>query len=115
MYAVSGLTEKDPSEIVHPIHKATPYSYEVDSDWLGRFAARQAVEGLVVRAQIHTHAGKAFHSSTDDGWPMAATPEFVSIVVPRFGASTIPTDGLYVCVLQPNGDWNEIGPAEIIS
>src|SRR5436309_1989201 len=72
------------TDLVHPVHTAGSGGFEVDSGWLGTFAARQAAERIIVRAQFHTHPGVAYHSTTDDTWPMVGTPGFISIVVPRF-------------------------------
>jgi hypothetical protein len=36
-------------------------------------------------AQLHTHPGAAFHSGTDDEFPIVRTPGFLSIVLPEFG------------------------------
>jgi hypothetical protein len=41
--------------------------------------------GLIVLAQVHSHPGSAFHSSTDNCNPFVFSEGFFSIVVPCFG------------------------------
>ena len=100
-------------EVVHPVHSAGGGGYEVDQDWLARFAVRQTVEPLVIRAQMHTHPGHAFHSCIDDEWPMAGTADFISIVVPRFGQGIIEPDEIYACRLTSDGDWEALEPTSL--
>jgi hypothetical protein len=100
-------------EIVHPVHWAAGGGYEVDQDWLARFAVRQTVEPLVIRAQVHTHPGDAFHSCIDDEWPMVGIADFISIVVPRFGQGIIEPDEIYACRLTSEGEWEELEPTSL--
>src|SRR5438309_1630872 len=102
-------------DLVHPLHTAGPGGYEIDSNWLGKFAARQATEGLIVRAQMHTHPGAAFHSSIDDRWPIVGTPGFISIVVPRFGREPIAIEDWYVCELQGDGRWKALNAQAVLA
>src|SRR5437879_4913507 len=90
-------------DLVHPKHSSGPGGYEVDADWLGRFAAHQTDQKIVVRAQLHTHPAVAFHSATDDAWPMIGTPGFISVVVPRLGKEPLAIDQLYSCQLSNEG------------
>jgi len=97
-------------DVVHPEHRAHGGGYEVDQGWLGRFAVRQTQEPLVIRAQVHTHPGDAYHSSIDDEWPMVGTVDFISIVVPRFGRGIIAPEEIYACRLTHDGDWEPLEP-----
>ncbi len=45
-------------------------------------------KGLVIIAQVHSHAGDAFHSKTDDAWTFDTSEGFISIVVPEYGKIT---------------------------
>ncbi len=100
-------------DVVHPVHRAAGGGYEVDQGWLARFAVRQTTEPLVIRAQIHTHPGQAFHSSIDDEWPMVGTANFISIVVPRFAQGTIEPDEIHACRLSSDGDWESLEPTSL--
>jgi hypothetical protein len=100
-------------DVVHPVHSAGRGGYEVDQDWLGRFAVRQIEEPQSIRAQIHTHPGEAFHSSIDDEWPIGGTAGFISIVVPRFGRGTFEPHEIYACRLTSDGAWEPVDPASL--
>jgi hypothetical protein len=44
-------------------------------------------EGLTLAAQIHSHPQEAYHSETDDAYPMMTLRGGLSGVVPSFGAA----------------------------
>lgn len=102
-------------DLVHPDHASGPGGYTVDPGWLGRFVAHQAEARVAVRAQIHTHPGRAFHSATDDDWPMVGTAGFVSIVVPNFAITPPTIADLYACRLEADGSWHELNPGDLFS
>jgi hypothetical protein len=111
------LVENDtsqPLEVVHPPHISSGGGYEVESGWLGQFAVRQTMKPLHVRAQIHTHPGHAYHSETDDRYPMVGTVGFVSIVVPWFAERNVRPSDLYVCELAVDGTWHELNPSSVL-
>ena len=58
---------------------------------------------MSVRVQVHTHAGEAFHSATDDKWPVVATPGFISLVIPNFAMGPIGFDGTFLAELRVEG------------
>lgn len=73
-------------EVVHPQHTANRYHYEVDQEWLHALWVRLARDRRSIRAQVHTHAGEAFHSHSDDEGPVIHVPGFLSLVLPDFGS-----------------------------
>lgn len=79
------------TEVVHPIHRASRGGFHVDDAWLTAFWHRLAERKEGVWAQVHTHPADAFHSATDDAWPMVHLPGFFSLVIPDFaiGATTL--------------------------
>ena len=97
--------------VVHPAHTSTPFFYEVDSAWLTRLAVELYAQRRTVRLQVHTHAGRAFHSRTDDENPLITTPAFLSLVVPRFAREPVAHDELYLAELQSDGRWKEVALA----
>ncbi len=99
--------------VLHPEHGASSSGFELDQRWLGAFAVRQTHEQVHVQAQVHTHPGSAFHSATDDMWPMVGTVGFLSIVVPRFGNGRIQTDEIYACRLDIGG-WQDVDFAALL-
>jgi hypothetical protein len=63
----------------HPIHERSPFGYIVDKRWLTDLWKQLAKSRRSVKVQVHTHPGAAFHSSTDDDWPIVSQSGFLSI------------------------------------
>jgi hypothetical protein len=92
-------------QVLHPRHRATFGSYELDSDWITDCWIDLAQNHRALRAQVHTHPHEAFHSHTDNRYPVVGIAGFVSIVIPHFA-----TDGLAgarTYELQADGSWIE--------
>lgn len=72
--------------------------------WLYENAERLAV-------QIHSHPTQAFHSDTDDAFPMVTTLGGLSLVVPDFCRYGVrgPDTALYRLV---PGGWQEVSPTD---
>src|SRR5437870_2796682 len=64
------------SEVVHPSHRSDRAGFDLDPDWLNVFWTTLGDRGLGIRVQVHTHPKAAFHSSTDDAWPIVHTDGF---------------------------------------
>jgi hypothetical protein len=94
--------------VVHPVHGATPSHYAPTRSWLDQFWPRLVRERRTVRAQVHTHGGRAFHSSTDDLYPLVHTPGFLSLVVPLFAKDGIAVDDLYLAEIDQIGRWRAV-------
>jgi hypothetical protein len=100
--------------VVHPRHRAWTDGVEVNGQWITEFWNHLAREGLGVRVQVHTHRRGAFHSPTDDGWPIVNSPGFLSLVLPRFALGAIGFDGAYLAELGVNGEWASVAVHERI-
>lgn len=96
----------------HPIHQRSPFGYEVDDNWLTGFWRHLAVSRRSVKAQVHTHPGQAFHSRTDDDWPIVSQPGFISIVLPDFAAGKPSLERAWVGCLRADGKWQRLGSAD---
>jgi hypothetical protein len=94
--------------VEHPLHRRSPCGYELDGDWLTGFWVRLARESRSVKAQVHTHPGEAFHSLTDDRWPIVSQPGFVSIVIPDFASGSISFERAWIAQLDEKGVWRRI-------
>ena len=72
--------------------------------WLYENAERLAI-------QVHSHPTEAFHSDTDDAYPMVTTLGGLSLVVPDFARYGVrgPDTALYR--LSSTG-WNEVEPSD---
>src|SRR5438445_6068139 len=89
----------------HPKHTRSPGGYQIDDDWLTAYWFRLAREHQSIRAQLHTHPGEAFHSRTDDCWPVIAQPGFVSIVIPDFATGPESFSSAWVVSMDSRGAW----------
>lgn len=98
--------------LIHPLHRACGDGFELDGAWLTTFWQQLVAEGHGVRVQVHTHPGRAFHSPTDDAWPIVHTPGFLSLVIPRFARGTPGFAGTYLAELGSDGQWREVSPAD---
>lgn len=63
-----------------------------------------------MKAQVHTHPGDAYHSATDDRWPIVSQAGFLSIVVPFFAAGLATFDAAWIGRLEKDG-WAELKSA----
>lgn len=100
--------------IRHSKHLSDEHGLEVDSGWLTSLWIELARTGQSVRVQVHTHGGKAFHSKTDDDFPIVGTPGFVSIVIPYFAQVHPGVERVYVTEIAPQGGWVELQPSKAI-
>lgn len=86
--------------------------YSVDADELYRINMYLYENGLSLIAQIHSHPRKAFHSDTDDVFPIVTTGGAVSIVVPDFANQDISIESWAVFRITEKGGWHELIEAE---
>jgi len=93
------------SAVVHPRHAASALGFQLNDAWLTTFWGRLANDGLGVRVQVHTHPGAAYHSATDDAFPLIHTPGFLSLVIPRFAQGPIGFGDAFLAEIQPDGSW----------
>jgi hypothetical protein len=61
--------------------------------------------------QVHTHGRRAFHSATDDAFPIVQTPGFLSLVLPWFAMGPVGLDDAFLVTLEHGGRWRELEPA----
>jgi len=96
------------SRAVHPEHEAHAGGFVLDDRWLNDFWFRLAQENLGVRIQVHTHPAEAFHSPTDDAFPMIHTVGFLSLVIPNFALGPIGFQDAFLTEIQADGHWREV-------
>jgi len=94
--------------LVHPDHRSHGSGFELESGWITRFWIELAEARMAVRVQVHSHPREAFHSKTDDEWPIVGTPGFLSLVVPNFGTGPIGFRGAFLAELSREGRWNRV-------
>lgn len=80
----------------------------VDGDELRRLNMHLYKNSLDLIAQVHTHPGRAYHSSTDDQYAIATTVGCFSIVVPNFAVIDYPLSECAVYRLDEHGSWRPV-------
>jgi len=101
--------------LVHPAHTASAGHYELDPAWLHRFWVELDLQGRTARAQVHTHLGPAFHSSTDDTFPLVHMPGFLSLVIPVAAAEPLADALLWLAEIDGGGRWRRVALNERIA
>ena len=110
----SGVFDED-RFLARTLHnpRQTAYRFEtglcvrVEADELNRLNRWLYEHGERLAVQIHSHPTEAFHSDTDDAYPMVTTLGGLSLVVPDFCRLGVrgPETALYR--LAPDG-WEEV-------
>lgn len=100
--------------LVHPRHSASTMGFQLEEAWLNRFWMELAERGEGVRAQIHTHPGAAYHSATDDAFPILSVPGFLSLVIPRFAQGAVGFDAAFLAQLGTDGAWRQVAIHEYL-
>ena len=93
---------------VHPAHTATAAHIHVENDWISSLWMMLAEEHAGVRVQVHTHPGAAYHSATDDAFPVVHTSGFLSLVIPNFAQGPIGFDQAFLARRDERGSWREV-------
>ena len=100
---------------VHSAHRAHAGGFQVADAWLNAFWVALAERHEGVRVQVHTHPYDAFHSATDDAYPIVQSPGFLSLVIPEFGMGPASFDDAYLCEITENGSWRAVNIADRIA
>lgn len=95
-------------ECVHPLHSSHAGGFAIDDAWLTKFWLELGRRNCGVRVQVHTHPGAAFHSPTDDRFPIVHSIGFRSLVIPRFALGAVGFDGAFLCEITTSGAWRPL-------
>lgn len=101
-------------EVSHPRHWASRYGLAIEDKWISHFWNDLADRRMSVRFQVHTHPGEAFHSETDDAFPLMVHAGFLSLVIPDFAMGPVGFGSAYLTEIQPDGTWREMAIRERI-
>lgn len=96
------------ARVVHPKHRSHVGGCVVDNAWLNTFWVELAEINMGVRVQIHTHPAEAFHSASDDAFPIIHRAGFLSLVVPNFALGPVGFDDVHLTEIQDDGTWKEV-------
>lgn len=84
----------------------------VDGAELHRINVWLYENGLKLVAQLHSHPSEAYHSDTDDAYPIVTAVGGVSIVIPDFGWGPFSLDRCAVYRLAAGAGWVELSPSQ---
>jgi hypothetical protein len=84
----------------------------VGGDELHRINVWLYKHGMTIIAQLHSHPEEAYHSTTDDSYPIATTTGSLSLVVPYFATEPFSLAHCAVYRLLPPHRWVEISRDE---
>jgi hypothetical protein len=87
----------------------------VESEELHRINVWLYENGYMLIAQLHSHPTEAYHSETDDEYPIVATVGGVSIVVPDFAQKEFDLKACAVYRLTTADGWAELSTEEASS
>jgi hypothetical protein len=85
----------------------------VESEELHRINVWLYEHGYTLIAQIHSHPTDAYHSETDDEYPIVTTLGGISIVVPDFAQRSFMLEECAVYRLMPADGWVELSAEEV--
>ena len=89
------------------LQSATGVCVTVGSDELFRINKYLYATGRQLVAQLHSHPTDAYHSETDDSFPIATTAGAFSLVIPDFAVRPFSLDECAVYRLVPGDGWLE--------
>jgi hypothetical protein len=84
----------------------------VDGAELFRLNVHLYESKLELIAQLHTHPDAAYHSETDDSYPIATQTGALSIVIPDFAEAPFAISGCAIYRLQAGRRWVFIRPRD---
>jgi hypothetical protein len=98
--------------VIHPKHKSSFAGLVLNDAWISALWLELSDSSLGVRVQVHTHPGEAFHSATDDAFPLIHETGFLSLVIPNFGLGPVGFRQAYLTEIQPDGGWRQVPISE---
>jgi hypothetical protein len=115
----TGVINGEAFDVITP-HVPKQTSYRLDTGLCVRVAGEELHrlniwmfdEGEILGVQLHSHPTDAYHSETDDAYPMVTLLGGLSIVVPQFGRGGIEGPGTAAYRLSPEG-WCDVGAGGI--
>lgn len=87
--------------------------YSVNGEELHRINMWLYQNKRTLMAQIHSHPGEAYHSETDDKYPIVAVVGGLSIVIPDFGFNPVSIDEWAVYRLFSGKGWLSLSSKEV--
>ncbi|HEY6183484.1 MAG TPA: Mov34/MPN/PAD-1 family protein [Terriglobales bacterium] len=85
----------------------------VGPDELHRLNVQLYAQKMSIIAQLHSHPGSAYHSETDDSFPIATTVGCLSLVIPDFACFPFSLGRCAVYRLTAEGAWSFVVPSDV--
>lgn len=85
----------------------------VDGGELHRINVWLYTEQFRLIAQLHSHPGEAYHSKTDDTFPIATTVGSLSLVIPDFAREPFSLSHCAIYRLSPQARWLPLTAVEV--
>jgi hypothetical protein len=87
--------------------------YAVDGEELHKINVWLYKNNMNLIAQIHSHPSEAYHSTTDDRFPIVDTFGGVSIVVPDFARGLVSLNNCAIYRLSLKKTWDKLTTEEV--
>lgn len=84
----------------------------VGGDELHRINVWLYEHNMILIAQLHSHPGEAYHSATDNAYPIATSVGSLSLVVPDFASEPFSLANCAVYRLLPSRGWVKLSRVE---
>lgn len=97
------------------VRSAAGVSVSIGPDELHRLNVWLFESKLTLVAQLHSHPADAYHSDTDDAFPIATTAGSLSLVIPDFARRPFALPDCAVYRLSGAGVWDELSTWDVIS
>jgi len=114
----SGVQEHDTFHVrTGHVPRQTAYRFSdglcvrVEGDELHRLNVWLFEHGEQLAVQVHSHPTEAYHSDTDDTYPIVTVRGCLSLVVSDFGCAGLRGDGV-ACYRLGHSGWDELSPDE---
>ena len=102
------------ARVVHSQHSGHAFGFRLEDSFINQLWLELAASRSGVRVQVHTHPREAFHSRTDDEWPLVHTVGFLSLVIPNFAQGREGLDGAYLASIEADGSWKKLEPSAVL-
>lgn len=99
----------------HGVRSAAGVSVSIGPDELHRLNVWLFENQLTLVAQLHSHPTDAYHSDTDDAFPIATTAGSLSLVIPDFARRSFALPECAVYRLSAAGIWEGLSTSDVLS
>lgn len=99
----------------HNVRSESGVSVSVPAEELHRLNVWLFENQLTLLAQLHSHPTHAYHSDTDDAFPIATTVGSLSLVIPDFAARPFALPECAVYRLSAKGVWEKLTTWDVLT